>query len=33
MALAEAETAYGKVRGRWEEGVDIFLGGPYGGRV
>jgi para-nitrobenzyl esterase len=33
MAFLEAETAYGKVRGRREEGVSIFLGIPYGGRV
>lgn len=33
MVYVEAETAYGKVRGRRDAGVNIFLGIPYGGRV
>lgn len=33
MAFVEAETAYGKVRGRRDAGVNVFLGIPYGGRV
>ncbi len=33
MAYVEAETAYGKVRGRRDAGANIFLGIPYGGRV
>ncbi len=33
MAFVEAETAYGRVRGRREEGVSVFLGIPYGGQV
>ncbi len=33
MDFVEVDTAYGRVRGRQEEGVSIFLGIPYGGRV
>jgi len=33
MDLIEAETTYGKIRGRRAEGVTIFKGIPYAGRV